>query len=1129
MKSKQTSLNSHWHDCLVEAISFYHSCIDHQITIPNDQREKSEGSNVTWSRPSTAREYYKAVRGWGEETIRTARLGYAPPNDELVSHLTDQGFTPEAIRATGLVTEDLEPLWQGRFVFPYLSADNRPIYAISRALQTDNQERHPDDFLSGKYAKLAHTKEYVYAKPAPYGLHTLREAQPTLVAEGIADAISAHQSGWPCISPVGLRFGSKVFDQAVTRLRNLNISQVCVIADSERPRTDHHAGTPLEIEPVGTGIAGAYDTALQFEDEGFDVRLATIPRIGRDKIDLDEWLKENWGTVQTLYRSGVPPSQHSCSSRLERTSRQGTIREVETSTTRSRGESAIFDLAITNVTGRNVGTRGANPLRHTDSRTDYFVIEDDDRAYDFIRNVTYNARTYLLCQEGERDIHRPSGGLSNQEIFIVWQAAKERNLTPANDPIPSRALVYIAMEHDLCSEADITDGWKLPTPVYRNALNVVKQEYNLDPGREAPTSAIDKTPPLVGKKTTALGKFSTENPSSAQQRSTVDAEGERFDPLRRARERCEQSMVEAVKQEVDVLIDALPAMGKSRNVSKVVAQSNISATVLTARSDLYHEHQEWCEQEGLDHYRLPAFHQDCPTAAGEHGDEWADRVLEVYNRDVRAGTLHRSWLQHHSEPLPCTRNGPCPYQAKWDFNPEDHDVLIGHYTHAYRTDVIEGRVVVFDEAPWSSFLQEVPSQDVARSVSSHLSRYNVAPFQDFTEVLEQRGEDEATEQAKDWCLTQGLDRDTHAVLKTENTQDHALAPILLYALLTAEDLGNGWEQTTIQSVGTNDDDVIIARERGSGDVSVLIPPTLAPATCVIGLEGMAAPELWELALGRPLEHRQVLNNEERGDYLTDGLNLDLIQTTTDSVYPYSGGTWVNVERDEALLRAIRFREGTDPALISTNRAIQMYDDAGLLELVSSYEHYGNLTGSNQFEGQRVGVVVGSQHYGDPYLELWGALAGEVVERQADGNGLDVDFGPFGNSVLRHMREYQVLQAVLRYTRGVNEATVYVHTAALPSWVPVSAVGSLHKCNENTMAIVRALQMNKPEELKTDEVANQADTDLTTTRRVRQILNQLAEAGWAKKTKLGRGVQWSLLNSPVTETDCNHFGWLELDD
>lgn len=113
-------------EAFADAVEFFHEHLDRPI---DDHR-----SDVHGDRPNTGREYFERVRGWTGETVDAKRLGWAPADETaLLNHLMNEGYDQDAILGTGLFTQDLTPLWQGRYVFPYFDADARPVYAISRA------------------------------------------------------------------------------------------------------------------------------------------------------------------------------------------------------------------------------------------------------------------------------------------------------------------------------------------------------------------------------------------------------------------------------------------------------------------------------------------------------------------------------------------------------------------------------------------------------------------------------------------------------------------------------------------------------------------------------------------------------------------------------------------------------------------------------------------------------------------------------------------------------------------------------------------------------------------------------------------------------------------------------------
>ncbi|KXA90266.1 hypothetical protein AKJ62_01290 [candidate division MSBL1 archaeon SCGC-AAA259D14] len=59
-------------------------------------------------------------------------------------------------------------------------------------------------------------------------------------------------------------------------------------------------------------------------------------------------------------------------------------------------------------------------------------------------------------------------------IFHAWKYAKDRNLIPEDDPVPTRALKHIARKHDVY---DALDTEKLPYWAYQRALKILEEEY----------------------------------------------------------------------------------------------------------------------------------------------------------------------------------------------------------------------------------------------------------------------------------------------------------------------------------------------------------------------------------------------------------------------------------------------------------------------------------------------------------------------------------------------------------------------------------------------------------------------------------------------------------------------------
>ena len=551
-------------------------------------------------------------------------------------------------------------------------------------------------------------------------------------------------------------------------------------------------------------------------------------------------------------------------------------------------------------------------------------------------------------------------------------------------------------------------------------------EYDGGGRRDADPEDVEQTavlPPAVRDLSTAA--------SGWDWRHTAAADDDTLD-VADARERTVDALADAYERGDRVLLEALPTMGKSYGAVKAAARTGEPITLVTGRGrkEQYEQFREWCDEHGLDHYTLPSFTHDCDTANGEHGEEDAEMVRKWYGRGATPKEIHKSAEYVLDRPLPCQeREGAtCPYASKWDFDPDDYDVLIGHYNHAHKSKVTSGRTVVVDEFP--DAYETVLGPELQAAVSYWLETTDGVPFDSYTDLIEHRDDESRRADALLWFEEHGLGRAETDVL--DDPSAHADAPLAAFTLLASDDLGNGFETADLDDVGVG----VFDRSRGA--VSILQPPALEYASGVVALDGTPTKQMWELALGERLNHRPVLQDDERAEYVRDALNLNFVRTS-EYVKPYNSADHVYTEEDAALLEAVAEEHDTRPSVITTSTAEAEYDAAGVLELVDETKHYGNVLGSNEFDDTRVGAVIGSNHYGDGYIKKWGAYAGDAVER-GDGKGSDLSYSGFGDDVLQHMREHDTLQAAMRFGRDGNGAVVYVHTDTLPEWVPVAAEG-----------------------------------------------------------------------------------------
>jgi hypothetical protein len=450
-------------------------------------------------------EYWMEDRGWDRETVDELLLGWAPPDEYAAyEYLKSAGYSNGDILSTGAFYPGDPPfscIWKGRYVFPYYGASGEATYLISRRVETDMSEYkdvdsdmygHPADDRGGqKYSKLTKTKPYaIYDEPI-YGIESIVDSDFVLIAEGIADAITAIEKGYPVLSPVTVSFKDKHYSEVAELIVENDIDQVFIVPDSEEIQ-DSQRETGVD---VSVGLFGGLKTAVELEErveQETSIRVVDLPRPDDiAKIDLDEFLQTHGSDrFDELLVNASDPDEFDAYEDIKQKveAMKQAAAEQSSSFDKSSGEySELFDLSILDVLpdGFNPDVRNPNPLGHIGDSENYFALNNtsgDIVAYDHKRKVGYNALTYILCEIGERSPDSPNGSLSDKEIWLCWKWCKENDIfRDEADPIPSSALNHIAREMGY----DVSGDEMLPYEVYSDALEYVESEYNIDPGRTA--------------------------------------------------------------------------------------------------------------------------------------------------------------------------------------------------------------------------------------------------------------------------------------------------------------------------------------------------------------------------------------------------------------------------------------------------------------------------------------------------------------------------------------------------------------------------------------------------------------------------------------------------------------------
>lgn len=547
---------------------------------------------------------------------------------------------------------------------------------------------------------------------------------------------------------------------------------------------------------------------------------------------------------------------------------------------------------------------------------------------------------------------------------------------------------------------------------------------------------------------------------------------------------------EAFESNKPGLVDALPAMGKSRGLPLWVADTGKPLTVYTLRHDLYRQYERSCEELNQRYARIPSQRADCPL--GEqyektHGEprhpdagEWDTKIERAYERLGSFAAVH----EHFGDQLPCQAEGACPYiRARDGFHrmldeidrgsARPYDVIIGNYLHSFKpyTETIQrsdekdikvrklgqyhkDRYAVFDEFPGDNAVREFDSETVQGSVTNYLKQEPSLPFKNYSDLMEHRNESEYQIPISEWLSSQSTqDRFTPSL---PHRQDKTVpeAALLTQLLLTCRELpvNKYWYgEIGERTVGA------ISGEKGS--VWLLTRPPVDNALGIVALDGTPPLDLWNL-LFPGIEHYEVLpTDEEKREYVQRELGLRLIQTSL-FPKPYAAGNEFDPSKPSKQIHGMNKAASKDilafkwivdshtkseaPAIISTKAGIEAYEREGFSHVFDRDEHYNNLIGTNAFAECRFGIVAGCNYPGDEVVKMWAALCGRGVEPETNDegkrlSGRNLNFGEFGNRILHAVRENDVLQAVMRFGRSPNErgdkgATVYVHTSAIPEWV-----------------------------------------------------------------------------------------------
>ena len=143
-------------------------------------------------------------------------------------------------------------------------------------------------------------------------------------------------------------------------------------------------------------------------------------------------------------------------------------------------KSALYNLKMSDLVSVD-RARVSHPLHDSETKANFSIAPDGSLGQCLRHNVSLNALQFLAVKSGYmscQDAGTPHKGagvskIDDGAIFHAWCEAKKIGAIIQNDKIPSRAMKFIAIKHNLI---DKIDGL-IPIDVYNKTIEIIEGEY----------------------------------------------------------------------------------------------------------------------------------------------------------------------------------------------------------------------------------------------------------------------------------------------------------------------------------------------------------------------------------------------------------------------------------------------------------------------------------------------------------------------------------------------------------------------------------------------------------------------------------------------------------------------------
>lgn len=535
---------------------------------------------------------------------------------------------------------------------------------------------------------------------------------------------------------------------------------------------------------------------------------------------------------------------------------------------------------------------------------------------------------------------------------------------------------------------------------------------------------------------------------------TTTSDANRTVTTEQARERLGSVLHHALSHSENSLIDAPTSLGKSHTVATTPWMDYPS---VTGGKPVIHLHQtkksrdeavaKSKQADGVSCRVIESGVDCCPVAVGEYDAQitapggtvpssWFKR--KCHQEGVPFSKAH-SYLGRTNDGLPCEASGECRATKRWkDLTNEGKptvDVIHTTATLAHVPWLVDDANIILDERP--NFLEtfdEVAHERFRRSMNTLLQHRSNSglTWASLINAMRSDNEDLLTE------FQRAFADDLAETRLFGGDYIHARAPAIGRAM------SSGMDGTHKRHTGHSDRTSIVLDSMNTIRC-VLHRPALDTARCVIGLDAFLTKRVWELNTGLSFRSRSVLSDSVRRQWRRDERGLEVRQVGRTVNYVTSG--WrssTQHQKGNAIINELHEKYGNDFQTAVTSKSINrdvqvMMAEAGIERPETLY--YGNLRSRNDFEGERIGLLLGVIDPGDKYVLDMLALCGlnarpETIEGdRAPGRGYVGPDNKAAEDFLDGFREAKLAQGVGRYARSpdaeLSGATVYVWTNVLP--------------------------------------------------------------------------------------------------